>query len=963
MSMTSDRRNDFLSWLSRNNDQGKVSRYEALMDELNLYCQKKRLIQQKLYEISDVATIRCLCATLQGNRLFRFFKLGVSEEKLEALRLYADFLEKYQKEKDQKEEPSIPSTVDAIQDASNQAENCSIPPIKPIRQQTAETHANVSDAVAPIQSHDPEPNVPTFAPPQPEKPAELEPQPDAATVEPLQPNIKQSGTLRKTDLSRDNNFSFCTISYIEIEGERFNAPRTWKAAYQWGMNWLLHNRPSAFLQEEYRWRFSGSSSLTTCKLDNGTVVCTNYSTTDLLKRFSTACKLCGVSPDRVVIGYTGQGDKAVEEKPQIQATSQDDITLPENILETDLSRNNNFSFCSISYIEIEGERLNAPRSWRTAYQWGMNWLLRNHTSAFLREDYRWVANTRTAYATCMLENGTEIYANYSATGLMKQLGLACMLCGTVPERVFIGYTDHRDAEVDKPDASQTALPATDREVEQKTGPLSQDDFDAMLQKVVQMTSEDDADKPQDQHDERWKRLLEEGFPEGYICDDFICRMQAAMKWEALYGESCPLEGASIDQAIRAVGVQQGERIVPRSEDASRLLDEICGVISGLLREYTCVYPTRIYERYQVKLAEQGIYNVQDMVSSLEQRHNGAFRRAYGVFSRVNGLPSIAQDCQKTMRAHGGIMTRDELQSALWFIPPEGITSGIKGSPDMLHIGTGKWMLAEFAPINERDANDIADRVIRPELMYHPFIRTSELKGMIERDMPSLGTNISDLDSAALNSILKYYLSDTYRFTATMVSRVEARLSAADLFSDFVSSYERFTLQELEAFAKENGAKIINWDAIFDGAIRINQDEFVNKQTFHFDVEGIDDALDAMCPGQYMPLKQLPDYLLTHLPPCGSPWNSYLLFGYLLGYSQRFGVCYRSFSKTGCFGAMVRKNVGIQDYDGLIERVLTDNTEWKNAADAMKLLISEGYQERSRYSGLEAIMNRVMANRR
>ena len=214
---------------------------------------------------------------------------------------------------------------------------------------------------------------------------------------------------------------------------------------------------------------------------------------------------------------------------------------------------------------------------------------------------------------------------------------------------------------------------------------------------------------------------------------------------------------------------------------------------------------------------------------------------------------------------------------------------------------------------------------------------------------------------ALINLLRYHLSDRFSFTATIITARGEKININDQFATFARERDRFTLGELEAVANENGTGIY-WETVLQEAVRINQEELVNRNNIHFDVAAIDDVLEEFCPGKYEGLKQLPDALLFHLPACSYPWNKYLLYSYLFAFSKRFMLCYRSLSKSGYFGAIVRRGCGIEAYKDLVEQILIDSDGWTTTADALQLLVDGGYQEYYRYKRIDAIVARVRDRR-
>ena len=132
---------------------------------------------------------------------------------------------------------------------------------------------------------------------------------------------------------------------------------------------------------------------------------------------------------------------------------------------------------------------------------------------------------------------------------------------------------------------------------------------------------------------------------------------------------------------------------------------------------------------------------------------------------------------------------------------------------------------------------------------------------------------------------------------------------------------------------------------------------------NFDVDAIDEVLQNVCSGDYLPLMAVSSAMMMHLPSCGYQWNGYLLQSYVFGFSKVFGLSYSSFGKTGYYGAMVRRSCKtINNYGSLIERVLTDDDTWESTADALDLLVKQGYQALRKYKDIDIAAAKAKQNK-
>lgn len=469
-------------------------------------------------------------------------------------------------------------------------------------------------------------------------------------------------------------------------------------------------------------------------------------------------------------------------------------------------------------------------------------------------------------------------------------------------------------------------------------------------------------EPETTADERWLPVLRESFPDGYILNDFLSRFQANAFWQERYKEPCPVEGAFIDDAMKAIGIVRDGRVFAQSEENRRLIAAICAEINGILSRFTTVYRISIYERYQAQLAACQIYTEQVMTQQLLAEAKGSFYSVSQVFAKHGQYASVIQDCRKVLRNHGGAMPVSDVARELWFIPYDTVYHYLSVDDEALNIGNSVWMMAEHFPLTKEDAVRIGD-TLDECFLSQGFLQQADLMPLLQKSLPSIADNLSGLHFTAVFNILNYYLKDRFSFTRAIIAPKGAKTDFRDLFRGFAMEHESFSLEELAAFAKELQSSIY-WESTFaGGAVRVSKTAFVNRSKITFDVEAADAVLESFCPGDYLPLQAVSSAMMMHLPSCGYSWNGYLLLSYVYGFSKVFQLSYNTMGKTGYYGAMVRRSCKeIDSYERLAERVLTDDDSWQTEEEALGLLVEKRLQAVKRLSEIDRIVAKARQNK-
>lgn len=470
-------------------------------------------------------------------------------------------------------------------------------------------------------------------------------------------------------------------------------------------------------------------------------------------------------------------------------------------------------------------------------------------------------------------------------------------------------------------------------------------------------------QPEKTVDPRWKEILEKDFPDGYILNDFLCQLQAAGMWQEHFGEPCPLEGEAIDRAISACGTIKDGHIFIRNDNEGMLLAEIADLVADTLKTYSNIYTSQVYQRYQKALASLSIFTENVMVQQVMQYAAGRFNYTYShLFTKPGEAAIVEVDCERVLQKHGGMMTTDEVADELWFIPRDKVCHYLSTNTEILSLGTGQWVLAEHFPFSREDAELVA-KMLDERFLSQKYIISRDIPELLRQDLPFIAENVSSLSFTGLFNIILYYLKDRYDFTRSIVTPLGAKIDFSMLFNAYAREHERFSIEDLDTYAKELHVPIY-WESTYaGGAIRVSQDEFVNRSRVHFDVYAIDRVLESICSGDYMSFQAVPNGMLVLLPACGYQWNRYLLQSYVYGFSKVFRMSYSSFAKGGCYGAIVRRDcTSIDSYEKLIERVLTDDDTWTTQTDVLNLVVQRGYQAVRKFNGIENIMAQAKRNK-
>ena len=131
------------------------------------------------------------------------------------------------------------------------------------------------------------------------------------------------------------------------------------------------------------------------------------------------------------------------------------------------------------------------------------------------------------------------------------------------------------------------------------------------------------------------------------------------------------------------------------------------------------------------------------------------------------------------------------------------------------------------------------------------------------------------------------LSDKYDRRGKIITRKGDTLDALTIMKEYCRKLDKCSLQDLLDFERELTGESHRWipmEAGYSVMVRADEDSYIAEKYVHFDVAGIDSALDLFVT-VYCHLKASP---LFAFPYCDKLGNLFLLESYCRRFSERFG---------------------------------------------------------------------------
>ena len=495
-------------------------------------------------------------------------------------------------------------------------------------------------------------------------------------------------------------------------------------------------------------------------------------------------------------------------------------------------------------------------------------------------------------------------------------------------------------------------------------------FRAALQKFLRFIgsdltwtapAKDDSEPAETYRDEGYDEVLRQYFKKGFRMDSPL----EIRKFKRYYMATYDRELTDLDDDIskkikRLCIIYEGKAFLPDVMLSEELTVELLNYIETTFANgKAAIYYQAIFAKFSDAFLDYHIHDADMLKSYLAFIGNGRFfiNRSF-----ISKMPDVSMDLLAEVRSclqdYGRPVTYDELFTALPHLPQSKIKFILASNVEFVNNGRSEYFHESIVHLSDEELDGIAE-IIQTTIDEKDFIGGNELYDAIRVKYPYIIDENHTLSMYGFRDALKAKLGDKFSFKGNIISSSGQELSMADVFAKYARSHDAFTLSELQSLAN-NLATPIYFEAIYENSLRISRDQFVAKTAAHFPVEAMDEALNRICMGKYIPLPEATNF--GTFPYVGFPWNIFLLEHYVASYSQKYMLLHSSFNGTECAGAIVKRSAGIDSFDDLIVDLLANNQMEMEKAPVLQYLSDNGYLARRRYSEIESLIIKANAQR-
>jgi len=459
----------------------------------------------------------------------------------------------------------------------------------------------------------------------------------------------------------------------------------------------------------------------------------------------------------------------------------------------------------------------------------------------------------------------------------------------------------------------------------------------------------------------YEAVLIQKFPRGYRLGSSIEMKKFRRYFEEINGYALEQESDEVEKTISLCGIEHEGRIyAPEAMLNENLRDKLFEFIDKNFEEgKTVIYYESLFKEFSEDFLDQNIYDAEMLKAYVAYMAGDRYFMARScLFNERRPLVDPIEDVRTCLKEHGMPMDVDDLCKTLSHIPSDRIRALLGTHGEFVRNSKGEYFHADSFSVTDEELDNIA-ALINEEIRKQSFISGNELYEAIKGKYPYIYERNAMFSVIGWRDALKHKLGDRFSFTGNIISSKDKELSMSDVFAAYGAEQESFTLPELLAFA-ENMGSTIYFDALYQNAARVSQEQFVSRDDVSFQVKQTDKALGRFCTGTYLALPKISDFGI--FPEASHPWTPYLLEHYVAFHSKRYYLMHGGYNRNTVVGAMVKRENVYDSFDDLIVDVIAESGVPLQKKDVLNYLSDNGYIARRTYTGIETLMIKARAKR-
>lgn len=457
--------------------------------------------------------------------------------------------------------------------------------------------------------------------------------------------------------------------------------------------------------------------------------------------------------------------------------------------------------------------------------------------------------------------------------------------------------------------------------------------------------------------ESYEQVLKSGFSNGVRKNSGMALRKLRRTWEQQFGEVLEDEDAAICYQLAEHCVDTGEHwyleehLITPDE-----LDLVCQHIDDLFASgKSVVYYSSLYHAVEQDISNP-ILTEKQFTKCLQAacRDRYCFADEY-ISKDPTAVADVAAEIRELLLSAGKAIPADKIKAALSHLPPERVAQTLASRKEFIDDASNGYILESAVDLLPEDLNHVAD-VIQAELDETGFLVAPRLRRLLREVYPEITNSLDYLSDLGFRRVIALKLQERFQFGETVITPLGSAMDMSDVFAMFCRRRKSFSLEELDELIRDSAVPVIYWPVIHANCVRVSMDQFVSLDAVKWDIEHTDAAIELFCPGDYIALSDVYDF--SAFPYVGTQWNIYLLEHYVAAVSKKFTLMHSSYAKYGAYGAIVRRDADLAEFDDVLADVLAKTDAPLEKKACLAFLTEHGYIAKKKLSKMDEILSKA-----
>lgn len=451
---------------------------------------------------------------------------------------------------------------------------------------------------------------------------------------------------------------------------------------------------------------------------------------------------------------------------------------------------------------------------------------------------------------------------------------------------------------------------------------------------------------------KYKKILKM-FSRGYRIGSALEAKKFRRYYEEETGNSLLISDELIDNEVMRCGILYENRVY---EPTNMLDDKVANKLGDYIQTMfaegkNMLYYEAIFQDFQLEFSEQQIYSTDMLKRYLEYQYRGQYyiKRTF-MTNDLSAEADPVEELKKCLISNARSMTFEELAYELPHIPLDRIKFILASRKEFVRDSKGSYFTALIVNFTDDELRQI-EVIIADSIKNNGFMAGNKLLEILSTTYPDLFDKLTQFQEIGKRDVIAYWMKERFSFNSNIISEYGKDYKMQDIFAIYTQKHDFINMDMLISLKEELNTTIY-FDAVYDNALRINENEFVSKKYAMFSIEETDNAIGRFCTGPYIPIEEINQFAL--FPDAGYLWNTYLLESYVYSFSRKYVLMHTATFNAKVAGVIVDRESRFKTFDDVVVDALAQSGVELTEEFALDYLSEKGYIARKKVSTIEQI---------